>query len=172
MKLKTVLVASALALAASASFADAVVSTIDLSAGNARFGRDDAVVTFMDTYNFTLVDSAYLLSSTASSAASGDKDLDFISLAIFDALANLVATYAGNLGDDQNEFYSLGSTYLEAGSYQLVVRGTNSPTQASYSGNMTISAVATAIPEPGTLGLLLAGLGGAFFVNRRKAVKR
>lgn len=172
MNLKKLCVATTLSVAASASFADAVLTTIDLSAGNARFGRDNTIGSFMDTYTFTLADSAYLLSSTASSAASGAQDLDFISLAITDALSRVIASYAGNLGDDQNEFYSLGATFLEAGDYRLVVRGVNSPTQASYSGNLAITPVATAIPEPGTLGLLFAGLGGAFFVNRRKAAAK
>ncbi len=170
MSLKKALAATTLALVASASFADAVVSTIDLSTGNASFGRDNAMGTFMDTYMFTLADG-YLLSSTASSAAVGAQDLDFISLTITDALSTLIATFAGNLGDDANEFYSLDATFLAAGSYQLLVRGINSPSQASYTGNMTITRVPTAVSAPGTLGLLLAGLGGAFFVRRHKAAK-
>ena len=172
MTLKKVLVATALAVAASSSFADAVVSMLDLSSGNARFGRDDAVGSFMDTYTFTLFDSAYLVSSTASSAASGSQDLDYISLLITDAFSTTLATYAGNLGDDQNEFYSLGATLLAAGSYQLVVRGINSPMQASYSGNLAISRDPLAVPEPGSLALMLAGLGGAAFVSRRGAASQ
>lgn len=172
MTLKKVLVATTLAVAASSSFADAVVSMLDLSTGNARFGRDDAVGSFMDTYTFTLLDSAYLVSSTASSAASGSQDLDYTSLLITDAFSTTFAAFAGNLGDDQNEFYSLASTLLAAGSYQLVVRGVNSPTQASYSGNLAISTAPLGVPEPGSLALLLAGLGGAVFVSRRGAASQ
>ena len=172
MTLKKVLIATALAVATSSSFADAVVSALDLSSGNARFGRDNAVGSFMDTYTFTLANSAYLLSSTASSAASGSQDLDYSSLQITDGFYNMIALYAGNLGDDQNEFYSLGATLLAAGNYQLVVRGTNSASQASYSGNLAISAAPNVVPEPGTLALLLAGLGGAVFVSRRGAANQ
>lgn len=172
MILKKVLLATALAVAASSSFADAVVSVLDLSAGNARFGRDNTVGTFMDTYTFTLPSSAWLVSSTASSAASGSQDLDYTSLQITDASHNVLATFVGNLGDDQNEFYSLRSTLFAAGNYQLVVRGINSPTQASYSGNLAISAAPNALPEPGTLALLFAGLGGAAFVSRRGAANQ
>ena len=132
MKLKEIFVATSFALAASASMADAVVSMLDLSSGNARFGRDNAVGSFMDTYTFTLSNSAWLVSSTASSAASGKQDLDYSSLQITDASSNTVATFAGNLGDDQNEFYSLPATLLAAGNYQLLIRGLNSPSQASY----------------------------------------
>ena len=171
MTLKKVLIATALAVAASSSFADAVVSMLDLSSGNARFGRDNAVGSFVDSYTFTLANSAYLLSSTASSAASGSQDLDYSSLQITDAFSSVIATYAGNLGDDQNEFYSLGATLLAAGNYQLVVRGVNSASQASYSGNLAISAAQSAVPEPGSLALLLAGLGAAF-VSRRGAASQ
>lgn len=172
MTLKKVLLASALAVAASSSFADAVVSMLDLSSGNARFGRDNTVGSFMDTYTFTLPNSAWLLSSTASSAASGSQDLDYTSLQITDAFSNVLATYDGNLGDDQNEFYSLRSTLFAAGNYQLLVRGLNSPAQASYSGNLAISAAPNGVPEPGTLALLFAGLGGAVFVSRRGAANQ
>ncbi len=172
MKLKKIFVATSFALAASASMADAVVSMLDLSSGNARFGRDNAVGSFMDTYTFTLANNAWLVSSTASSAASGNQDLDYTSLQITDALSNVLATFVGNLGDDQNEFYSLPSTLFAAGNYQLLIRGINSPAQASYSGNLAISAAPNLVPEPGTLALLLAGLGGACFVSRRGAASQ
>ena len=148
--------------------ADAVVSTLDLSTGNARFGRDETVSTFMDTYTFTLAGSAYLVSSTASSAASGPQDLDYTSLQITDSFDTVLATFIGNLGDDQNEFYSLPSTLFAAGSYKLVIRGVNSPAQASYSGNLAISAVTAVLPEPGSLALSLASLGAALLVMRSK----
>ena len=172
MKLKNTFVATALAVAASASTADAVVSMLDLSSGNARFGRDNAVGSFADTYTFTLTGSAWMVSSTASSAASGSQDLDYSSLQITDTSPNVLATFVGNRGDDQNEFYSLSSTLLPAGNYQLLIRGFNSPTQASYSGNLAVSAAPNPVPEPGTLALLFAGLGVAAFASRRGAASQ
>lgn len=171
MTLKITLVATALAVASSASMADAVVSMLDLSNGNARFGRDNAVGSFMDTYTFSLASSAYLVSATASSAASGSQDLDYSSLQIADALSSTVATFVGNLGDDQNEFYSLPATLLAAGNYQLLIRGINSPSQASYSGNLAISVAPTGLPEPGSLSLMLASLGAAVLVTRRRPAR-
>ncbi len=165
MKLTPTLAALALALTASASFADTFSSGLNLSAGNTRFGRDDAVGSFVDTYNFTLAGSSYLISSTASSAAVGDQDLDFTSLVIRNDANVIVATYAGNLGTDDNEFYSLTKTLLAAGDYRLIISGVNSASQASYSGNL---AVAPAVPEPSTYALLLGGIGAiGLFVRRR-----
>lgn len=169
MQLKNILVAASLAVSASASMADAVVSMLDLSSGNARFGRDNAIGSFMNTYPFTLANSAYLVSSTASSAAPGSQGLD-ISLQITDVLSNAHATFNGNLRDDQNEIYSLPSTLLAAGDYQLLIRGVNSPSQASYSGNLAISAAPgiNVVPEPATLTLMLAALGATLLLRRRK----
>ena len=82
-----------------------------------------------------------------------------------------VATFVGNLGDDQNEFYSLPATLLGAGNYQLLIRGINSPSQASYSGNLAISVAPTGLPEPGTLSLMLASLGAAVLVTRRRPAR-
>lgn len=172
MTLKRVLAAAALAVAASPSLADAVVASLDLSTGNARFGRDTTVGSFTDTYTFTLLDGSYLVSSTASSAASGSQDLDYTSLMITDAFSNPIVSFAGNLGSDRNEFYALSDRLLAAGTYQLVVRGVNSPAQASYSGNLAISAAPLVVPEPGSLALLLAGLGGAAVVKRRGAANQ
>ena len=54
MTLSETLTAIALAVAASASFADTFTGAINLSSGNAFFGRNDTVETFTDTYTFTL----------------------------------------------------------------------------------------------------------------------
>jgi hypothetical protein len=145
-------------IASSASHADAITLPLDLSQGNASFGRNNAVGSFVDTYLFSLLGTSYLLASTASSASSGLQDLDISGIVINDAFDNLVATFAGNLGTDANEFFELTSTLFAAGSYKLVVSGVNSPTQASYTGNLSVSRV-QGVPEPGGVALVLAGLG-------------
>ena len=167
MKLKNIFIATSLALAASASMADAVVSMLDLSNGDVHFGRDNAVGSFVDTYIFTLPVTAWLAGSTASSSASGDANLEFTSLQITDARSNVLATFAGNLGDVRHTFYSLQPTQFAAGNYRLLIRGVNAPAQASYSSKLAISAAPNVVCEPGALALLLAGLGGAAYWSRR-----
>ncbi len=164
MHLSKLFIAAALAVSGSSSFADNVTTALDLSAGNDFFGRNNAVGSFTDTYTFTLTGSAYYITSTSSSAQSGEQDLDFASLVIEDASNTVVATFAGNLGNDVVEFYSLTNTVLTPGDYRLIVTGMNSAAQASYSGNVAI----TPVPEPESYALLLAGLGAVGFVARRR----
>ena len=167
MKLKTILTAAALAAASLSSFADTGGGPLDLSAGNASFGRDTASGSFVDTYSFTLAGMSYVTSGTASSASSGAaQDLDFGSVFITTSAdpATAVLTFDGNLGSDANEFFSLAPTLLDAGSYLLIVKGTNTPDMASYNGTL---AIAAAVPEPETYALMLAGALG--FATRLRA---
>lgn len=168
MKLHHLAALFALATTSSASLADAVTSALDLSMGNASIGRNNAVGDFTDTYTFTLAGSAFFTTATASSAASGTQDLDFTSLLIWNASDMVVGTFVGNLGTDLNEFYSLPQIVLNAGAYRLIVKGVNSPTQASYTGNIAITPFVGVVPEPGTVGLVLAGLGMAGVFARRR----
>jgi PEP-CTERM motif len=58
-----------------------------------------------------------------------------------------------------------GATQLPAGVYKLTVSGTGiTGANASYGGNI----VATPVPEPETLAMMLAGLGALGFLARRR----
>ncbi len=87
-------------------------------------------------------------------------------MVIEDATNTVVGNFAGNLANDETESHALSGTLLMAGDYQLSVKGINSQTQASYSGNLAVSGAP--VPEPETYALLLAGLGAAGFVARRR----
>jgi len=166
MKLTRLLTALGLAVAASTSFADTFTTPLDVSAGNAHFGRDNAVGDFVDTYSFSLAGSTYLLNAVAGSTKSGDQNLDFTSVLIKYAAGPTVAYFDGNLGTDDVEVYALTNLMLDPGNYELVLSGSNSPTQASYSGNLALSAV----PEPETYAMMLAGLSAIGFLARRRKV--
>lgn len=166
MKLIRLISALALATVASTSFADTFSTSLDVSSGNVFYGRNNATGAFTDTYSFTLASSTYLINAVAGSTASGTQDLDFSSVLIQNAGGSTVTTFAGNLGSDVIEVYSLSNYLLAPGNYELVVSGVNSATQASYSGNIALSAAP--VPEPETYALMLAGLSAIGFMARRR----
>jgi hypothetical protein len=155
---------AALVLASAASHADTFIGALDLSAGGAHFGRDNAIGTFEDTYTFTLLAPGYLISSSATSASpSPAHDID-LNNPLIKRGGLTIATFGGNFGTDANESYTLPSRYLAAGDYQLVISGINSPLQASYSGNLSVSAV----PEPKSYAMFIAGLVALLAVSRSR----
>jgi PEP-CTERM motif len=150
MNIKSLALASTLAFGAAPAFAGDQV--IDLSSGIGSF-----------------IGSATLLDG-------GDDVITFANLA--DGVYNFVLTLSGqNIqwnGVDLNGqaatvlyFGEVSFGYLESvGQTPFILTLTGTPgTQAAYSGELTV----TAVPEPGTLALLLAGLGVIGFVARRRA---
>jgi hypothetical protein len=163
MKLARLAALALLGAACTSSFADTTTSPLDISSGNALFGRNNAMGNFVDNYTFNLASSSFLTSSVSSSA-SGAQDLDFTSIVIQNAASVVVASFSGNFGNDMNEFYALSQVQLAPGSYHLMVSGLNSVSQASYAGTMAV----TAVPEPASGALIMGGLGLVGFIIRRR----
>lgn len=167
MKLNKILLAAALAFAASSSFADTGGGALDLSTGSTAFSRTP-IGSFTDTWTFSLVGDSFLTSSTLSSSAVGAQDLMFSSAIVTTAAdpGTPVATFTGPTFLAANEFMNLSNFLLPAGDYDLIIKGVNSAQPAAYSGTLTIAAAP--IPEPETYALMMAGLGVLGFVARRR----
>jgi len=164
MKLNKLIVATAMALAASATFAaDTPPGALDLSSGSNSFGNSPTGE-FADTYTFTLADTSWLIAGQASTTKVGSQDLDITSILIKSGGAT-VGSFVAKVGsNDVFESYALAELLLAPGAYSLVVSGINSQTKASYSGNVAVAA----IPEPETYALMLAGLAAVGFIARRR----
>jgi len=159
MKLDHLALAAALALGSSSGYAISL-GTLDLSSGTGAFSNTPIAGSFTDTLTFTLT-TASLLTGSVTSAVAGTQDVDFTSISITGTGGPFAFTQALS---DPFELWTRSSVQLAAGTYTLNLTGTNSASIGSYAGTLGVSAV----PEPGTLAMLLAGFGTIAFIARQR----
>lgn len=100
----------------------------------------------------------------ASISGSADTTFSFTSFNLLDADKNLVATGSVLNGTPKVSFGFLESS--QYGNFYLHVVGSNTGATTGYNGTITMS---TAVPEPESYALMLAGLGLVGVIARKKA---
>jgi PEP-CTERM motif len=159
MKLKTLAFASMFAVASTGVMANDVVTNPAVIGGTAYFGAlHTDNLDFTDIFTFTVAGSVKANSSMIT-IGSGLQNIDFLS-------ADLNGTPLTLSPNGFAEFGTLGDTLL-TGPLVLTVKGKSAAaggTFASYSGTMNV----TAVPEPETYAMMLAGLGIVGFLARRR----
>jgi PEP-CTERM motif len=126
---------------------------------------------FADTYSFSLLSAMNLFNTTVSNNlfAGGDNSVWSISGGEVELFSGTIAAPGPSIDSFQfsgvtgNISYAFGA--LAAGSYYYAVTGdADGPNGGSYS----LTSAVTAVPEPQTYALLLAGLGVVGFLAHRR----
>nr|WP_316642339.1 FxDxF family PEP-CTERM protein [uncultured Roseateles sp.] len=157
MFIKKLALAAAIVATSGTAFANDVVAAPSFTGLTATFAALHSAGAFMDMFTFTMPGiTAANVSITTIGA--GVADIDFTS-ATLNGIPVALTTDAGGYV----ELLYTPSDYALTGPLTLIVKGT-SGANASYSGTLNV----TAVPEPETVALMLAGLGVMGFVARRR----
>lgn len=135
------------------------------------FEMDLAGQTFTDRFTFTVNETIpqtldAIVSSISNEASTG---LDITGLSLFDGTDALVSSGTAQNGG-RIDVWTLSNDMLENGDYVMEVRGdilgnASMTTGGSFGGAVMLAPV----PEPGTYGMMLGGLGLLGFLARRRA---
>ena len=181
MKKNTYSVLAALAFAGSALFSQAVMAApvdisstpgaVSLAAGGSltfgdKFKNNQKSNFFNDLFAFNVSktsDLSVVLNSRSSSAANG---LNLTGFGLYSSVGNTLVLGGDQLLTGIDDKWTLSYANLAAGSYYLKVSGNVvSNTGAAFSAN---GSLVSAVPEPSTYAMLLAGLGLLGFMARRR----
>jgi hypothetical protein len=130
---------------------------------------------FVDYYTFTLPSlfdaSGDVTSRGKYSGTVALKDLDITMLALTGPNAYSTTWQQGQTGKD--EYLPFDAVGLQSGKYTFAVYGTVKALvpnigSVGYSGNMTLTPIVSAVPEPTTWGMLVCGLGLVGLAARRR----
>ena len=161
LKFKTLVLAASLVAASLSTSANASGSITTTSDGYSFTGFSNGS-SFDDFLSFT-VSSSDIVGALSGTVKKGlGNNITFTQFDIVNA-AHTVLVDGSTFGGGKSAFGSLDGT-VGAGTYFLHIAGTNIGS-AQYSGTLSIT---SAVPEPETYGMMLAGLGLMGFVARRR----
>lgn len=147
---------------------------LDLSAGSAGFVSTPNAGAFSNTFTFS-IGTPQAVKLMLASAVGGAQDIDFTSVLLRGPSGDLMAA---EFTRDPFETWTLATPLLSPGNYAIVASGINSASIATYAGTLALSAVdpgqpGNNVPEPGTVALVIAGLGAALmFLPTRRRTRR
>lgn len=134
------------------------------------FAGGNSGATFADRFTFAVEGTigANLDAVVTSISRSADVGLNITALALYGADDALIAS-GTSLQSGVFDLWTISSSNLAVGDYYLQVSGALvSDTSASFGGAIALAPV----PEPGTYGMMLGGLGVLGFLARRRALKQ
>jgi hypothetical protein len=174
---KSLIAAAVLASASFSSWAADISSlpqALDLVDNSAFFGDSfdagNSGNTFADRFTFTVTGTVgqNLDAIVASISRSADVGLDITGLWLFDGNDTLLSQ-GTSLQSGATDVWTVTGGNLSAGDYYIRVNGNVvSDAGASFGGAMMLMPV----PEPGTYGMMLGGLGILGFLARRRKTRR
>lgn len=163
--MKKTLIAALLAGSSFAALAVPTALTFDVDNSAWLFSKP-AAGSFLDEYTFQLPFAQASFSSSFSTSVNGSRDIDFTSISLTDGnttLYNFVQTSTDSTGSEQ---WTLNNAALSAATtYHLVLVGTSAVGSTLYTGELS---VVSAVPEPSTWAMGLAGLAAMAFIARRR----
>jgi hypothetical protein len=158
MNCKAFVTTAALLATVGSAFANDVTGSPTFTGLTSTFSAFHTAGAFTDTFTFTLPGITSAATSVVTIGA-GSSDIDFISGTLNGQPLVLTTDVGGFV-----ELLYTPAAYTVSGPLSLIIKGT-SGANASYSGTLNVAAV---VPEPGSIALMLAGLGVVGYVARRR----